>query len=159
MTYSTKWLRLCEAELAYRIRQHESLQDEEQLALDLEKALADVGETLTVLRMWTDMIPGFERITPLLSQVLDLAIDSSDPEKIVLAREVLSQYKAEPELKSYLLPFIARYLVGNDEWRYRRIAELYTRLEYREELAAFLVLCRASDNVEIREVSDDYGPL
>ena len=159
MTYSTKWLRLCEAQLAYRIRQYEALQDEEQPALDLEKALADVGEILTALRMWADMIPSIERITPLLSQVLDLAIDSSDPEKTVLAREVLFQYKLEPELKNYLLPLIVRYLADNDEWHYRRIAELYTHLQYREELAAFLVLCRASDNVEIQEVSDDFAPL
>jgi len=159
MTYSTKWLQLCEAELAYRICQHEALQDEEQLALDLEKALADVGEILTALKMWADMKPSIERMTPLLSRVLDLAIDSSDPEKIVLARQVFYQYQTESALKNHLLPLISHYLADNDEWHYRRIAELYTHLQYREELAAFLVLCRASDNVEIQEVSDDFAPL
>ena len=159
MTYSTKWLRLCEAELAYRICQNEVLQDEEQLALDLEKALATAGDIIPALRMCAAMKPGIERITPLLSQVVDLAIDASSPEQIVLAREVLFQYIADPTLKKHLLPLIARYLPDNDEWHYRRIAELYTHLQYREELAAFLVLCRASDNVEIQEVSDDYAPL
>jgi hypothetical protein len=159
MTYSTKWLRLCEAALAYRICQNEALQDEEQLALDLEEALADVREVLMALRIWAAMVPSIERIMPLLSRVLDLVIDSSDPEKIVLARQVLLQYKAEPELKNHLQPLIARYLADNDEWHYRRIAELYTHLQFREELAAFLVLCRASDNVEIQGLSDDYAPL
>lgn len=159
MTYSTKWLRLCEAESAYRIRQQEALQDEEQLVLDLEKALATPGENITALRMWAAMTPSFERITPLLAEVVDFAIDATSPEHVVLAREVLFQYKWKPELKNHLLPLIARYLPANDEWHYRRIAELYTHLQYREELAAFLVLCQASDNVEIQEVSDDYAPL
>lgn len=159
MTYSPKWLRLCEAELAYRVCQYEVLQDEAQLALDLKKALAIPLENITALRMWAAMQPSFESITPLLPEVVDFAIDATRPDHIVLAREVLFQYKWHPELKNYLLPLIARYLAANDEWHYRRIAELYTYLRYREELAAFLVLCRASDNVEIQEVGDDFAPL
>lgn len=158
MTYSAKWLRLCEAELAYRIRQQEALRDEAQLVFDLEKALATPGENITALGMWAAMTPSLERITPLLPEVVDFAIDATSPEHIVLAREVLFQYKWQPEFKQHLLPLIARYLPANDEWHYRRIAELYAHLQYRAELAAFLVLCQASDNVEIQEVSDDFAP-
>jgi hypothetical protein len=159
MTYSPKWLRLCEAEQAYRVCQYEVLQDEAQLVLDLKKALATPLENITALRVWAAMQPSFERIIPLLAEVVDFAIDATNPEHIVLAREVLFQYKWRPELKDHLRPLIACYLAATDEWHYRRIAELYTHLQYREELAAFLRLCRASDNVEIQEVGDDFAPL
>ncbi|MBH8560557.1 hypothetical protein [Hymenobacter negativus] len=154
MNYSTKWLRLCESEEAYRMRQYDVMQEKKQLALDLEKAL--VEDNLTALRLWTALEPGIEILMPLLSRVLDLAIDSSDPNKIGLARKVLFQHKKDPGLRNQLQQLIALYLANNDEWNYRRIAELYTHLQYKEEMAAFLVLCRANDNIEIQEISDDY---
>jgi hypothetical protein len=157
MTYSTQWLQLCESAQVYRIRQYHVLQDKEQLVLDLDKALTD--DSLTALWLWRALDPSIEILLPLLSRVLGFAIDSSDPDKIRFAREVLSQHKENFELRSRLQPFIVCYLVNNDDWNYRRIAELYTHLQYKEELAAFLELCRASNNVDIQEISDDSLPL
>lgn len=157
MTYSTQWLQLCKSAQAYRIRQYYVLKDKEQLALDLDKALAD--DSLTALWLWRALEPGIDILLPLLSHVLGFAIDSSDPDKIRFAREVLSQHKEAPELRNHLQPLIARYFADNDDWNYRRIAELYDHLQYKEELSAFLMLCRASDNVDIQEISDDYLPL
>jgi hypothetical protein len=159
MTYSTQWLELCKSAEAYRIRQFYVLQDKAQLVRDLDKALADVGDSLTALWLWRHLEPGMEILLPLLSQVLDFAIDSSDISKIGFAREVLAQHKEDPELRNHLQLLIARYLADNDDWNYRRIAELYTYLQYQEELATFLMLCRASDNVHIQEIGDDYLPL
>ncbi len=157
MTYSTQWLQLCESAQAYGVRQYAVLQDKEQLALDLDKALAN--DSLSALFLWKALEPGIEILLPLLSRALDFAIDCSDPDKIRLAREVLSQHKEDPELRNKLQPLIAHYLADNDDWNYRRIAELYTHLQYKEELAAFIVLCRANDNIDIQEISDDYAPL
>jgi hypothetical protein len=154
MTYSPQWLVLCESAEVYRVRQYHVLQDKAQLARDLEKALAE--DSLNALWLWRHLEPGMEILLPLLSQILDFAIDSSDPDKIGFAREVLAQHKEDPKLRNHLQPLIAHYLADNDDWNYRRIAELYTHLQYKEELAAFLVLCRASGNVHIQEIGDDY---
>ena len=155
MTYSAEWLRLCESEEAYRVRQYEFMQDKEQMALDLKQALAGAKDNFTALRLLAALKPGVEILTPLLAQVLDLAIDSGEPDKIVCAREVLANYKDEPEVRNHIQTLVTSYL-DTDEWHYWRIAELYTRLNYKEELASFLVLCRASDNPEIQEISDDF---
>jgi hypothetical protein len=157
MTYSTQWLELCESAEAYRIRQYYALQDKEQLARDLEKSLAD--DSLIALGLWRDLEPGIEILLSLLPQVLSFAIDSSIPDKIRFAREVLAQHREDPELRNRFQPLIARYLADNDDWNYRRLAELYTHLQYKEELAALLELCRVSDNVHIQEISDDYRLL
>jgi hypothetical protein len=155
MTYSAKWLQLCESEEAYRIRQYEFMQDKQQMALDLKQALAGVDDNMTAMRLLTAMKPGVEILAPLLSRVLDLAIDSGSPDRIVLAREVLADYKEDLGVRNHIKTLVKSYL-DTDEWHYWRIAELYTRLGYKEELASFLVLCRASDNVEIQEISDVF---
>jgi hypothetical protein len=121
MTYSVKWLRLCEAAEAYRIRQYEFLQDEAQVALDLKQAL--VTDNLTALRLLVTLKPSVELITPLLSRILELGIDSSSPERIVRAREVLVNYKENPGIRSHIQTVIPSYL-DTDEWHYWRIAEL-----------------------------------
>lgn len=155
MAYSEKWLRLCEAEEVYRIRQYEVMQDQAQMALDLKQALAGPENDLTAMRLLVAMKPGVEIITPLLPRVLGSAIDSSSPDRIILAREVLAAYKDDPGVRNHIQTMVASYLDA-DEWHYWRIAELYTRLNYREELTAFLALCRTSDNLEIQEISDVF---
>lgn len=91
MTYSAKWLRLCETEKAYRIRQNKLLQDQAQMARDLKQALAGAEGNLTAMQLLVALKPDVEIITPLLPGVLGLAIDSSSPDRIALAREVLNE--------------------------------------------------------------------
>jgi hypothetical protein len=157
MTYSKQWLELCKSAEAYRIRQYDALQDKEQLASDLEKALAD--DSLIALGVWRDLDPGIDILLSLLPQVLSFAIDSSSPDSIHFAQEVLAQHKEDPALRNHLQSLIEGYLVNKDDWNYRRLAELYTHLQYKEELATLLERCRVSDNTHIQEISDDYRLL
>jgi hypothetical protein len=129
------------------------MQDKEQMLINLRKALED--DNITALRLLVAMKPGVDALRLFLPRIIDLAIDSSSPDKIVLAREVLAQYKDDSWVKSNIQRLVVSYLAGNDEWHYRRIVELYTALNYAEELAAFLVVCQANPNVEIQEISDD----
>lgn len=46
MTYSAQWLRLHESKAAYGVRQYEFMQDEAQMARDLQQALAGVEDNL-----------------------------------------------------------------------------------------------------------------
>lgn len=155
MTYSAKWLRLCESAQEYRARQYEFKQDQEAMIKDLERAL--IEDNLTALQLLAALEPEVAVVAPLLSTVLDLAIDSSSPDRIVSARAVLVQCKEDPWVRSTIQMLVGNYLPLHDEWHYLRIAELYAALSYKEELAAFFVLCQASENVEIREVIDYFG--
>jgi hypothetical protein len=157
MTYSATWLRLCEAEQVYLARQYESIQNKEALALDLHKALAE--DNFTALRLLAALKPGVELVAPLLPRVLDIALDSNSPDRIGLARTVLVQYKDDPWVRNTIQTLVGNYLPINDEWHYRRLAELYTELRYQEELTTFLALCQTSDNAEIKEVGDDFSRL
>lgn len=60
------------------------------------------------------------------------------------------------QVKSSIKAILSSYLAANDEWHYRRIAELYQLLDYKEELIDFLLLCRANSNLEIQEIADDF---
>jgi hypothetical protein len=157
MIYSATWLRLCEAEQVYLARQYESMQNKEALALDLQKALAE--DNFTALRLLAALKPGVELVAPLLPRVLDIALDSNSPDRIGLARTVLVHYKDDPWVRNTIQMLVGNYLPINDEWHYRRLAELYTELRYQEELTTFLALCQTSDNAEIREVGDDFSRL
>jgi hypothetical protein len=130
------------------------MRDKEQILIDLRKALED--DNISALRLLAAMKPEVDVLKLFLPRIIDLAIDSSSPDRIVLSREVLAQHKDDSWVKSNIQKLITSYLADNDEWQYRRIAELYAALSYKEELAAFLVLCQASVNVEIQEISSDY---
>jgi hypothetical protein len=125
------------------------------MARDLEQALAGAEGNLTAMQLVVNLKPDVEILTPLLPQVLGLALDSSSPDRIVLAREVLAVYKDDPGVRNHIQMLVTSYL-DTDECHYWRLAELYTRLNYKEELASFLALCRASDNLEIQEISDVF---
>ena len=110
----------------------------------------------TALRLLVQMPPSIPVLLSLLFEVMEAAIDSSYLPTIALAREILSKYQTEQEVRSNIQLIAKGYLVTQDEWHYRRIAELYDLLNYEEELADFLRLCKASANVEIQEISDDF---
>lgn len=93
---------------------------------------------------------------PLLAQVLDSALDCTVIDRIAWAREVLAIHKDDPQVRNHIRTLVTNYLDA-DEWHYWRIAELYTRLNYRKELAVFLALCRASENPEIQAIADDFS--
>jgi hypothetical protein len=103
---------------------------------------------------WCTCIPTL--LLPLLQDVLAIAIDSGDYTAISLAKEILAKYQADPLLRSNIPLMVTSYLADQDDWHYRRIAELYVLLNYEEELTGFLLLCQASPNVEIQEIRDDF---
>ncbi|UOQ69188.1 hypothetical protein [Hymenobacter volaticus] len=158
MAYSTKWLRFRQAEEEYYTSRYDLLQDKAALVDNLHQAFARPQDRDTALRLLEQMTPDRAVLEPVLAQVVDTAIDSTDITAIQLARQILLLYHAEPWVRSTLPLIITPYLAAQDEWHYRRIAELYALVHYDEELACFLLLCQASTNAEIREISDDFAP-
>ena len=156
MTCSDKWLRFRESEDNFFTCRYDFVQNKEEMVKDLKMALANANDRETALRLLRDIKPTAEIITPLLSELVDTAIDSSNLTAIELARDILINYKSEPSVESNVRIFALSYLPENDEWNYRRIAELYELLSYKEELENFIALCQANDNPEIPEIGDDF---
>ena len=130
--------------------------DSEVVVDDLKKALLKIDDRGAALRLLGWMHPDVEVIKPLLAKVLGPAIDSTDLTTIQLAREALANYKDEPWVKNNIPLLVPRYLPDHDDWNYRRIAELYELLAYKEDLTNFLLLCETSTNADFREISDDF---
>jgi hypothetical protein len=156
MPYSSKWLRFRQAGEELLNSRSALQQDKETLVNDLKQALVRPNDRQTALELLVYMYPDVTVLMPLLDEVLSIAIDSGDYTAIELAQEVLAKYQADPLIRSNIAPIVARYLADQDDWHYRRIAELYALLNYQEELTSFLLLCQASPNVEIQQISDDF---
>ncbi|GAB3583652.1 hypothetical protein [Hymenobacter daeguensis] len=156
MTYTNHWLQFREAEDRFFTCRYDFMQNEEEIVKDLKMALTKVGDNETALRFLRDMKPSIEIILPLVSGIMDNAIDSSNLNAIGLARDVLNNYKHEPLAKSSIQISAASYLAANDEWNYLRIAELYKLLDYKEELVNFIAICQVNSNLEIQEIGDDF---
>jgi hypothetical protein len=156
MAYSSRWLRFRQSAEEFLASRYEFQQDKEALVDDLKQALVNPHDRQTALELLVYMYPDVTVLMPLLNEVLATAIDSGNLTAIKLAREVLAKYQAEPWVRRNIPLSIKSYLADHDEWHYRRIAELYALLSYKEELANFLVLCQASSNVEIQELKDDF---
>jgi hypothetical protein len=156
MSYSNKWLRFRQAEQELSNSRSALQQDKETLVNDLKQALGSPTDRQTALEVLAYMYPDVRVLMPLLNEVLDTVIDSGNYTAIELAREVLAKYQADPLVRSNIPLIVANYLATQDDWHYRRIAELYVLLNYQEELTSFLLLCQASPNIEIQEIRNDF---
>jgi hypothetical protein len=156
MTYSNKWLQFRASEDKLFTCRHDFMQNKDEMIKDLKMALTKSGDNETALRLLRDMNISAKIIVPLLSKIIDNAIDSSNLNTIGLARDVLNNYKQEPLVKRNIQILVTSYLSANDEWHYRRIAELYKLLNYEEELMNFIALCQANSNLEIQGIADDF---
>jgi len=156
MSYSSKWLRFRQAAEELFDSRSALQQDKETLVQDLKQALVSLNDRQTALELLVYLHPDVTVLLPLLHGVLDTAIDSGNYTAIELAQEILAKYQAEPLLRSNIPPIVTKYLADQDDWHYRRIAELYLLLNYQEELTSFLLLCQASSNVEIQEIWNDF---
>lgn len=156
MSYSNEWLRFRKSEDEYFYCRHAFMQNNETVVNDISTALALADDNETALRFLLEMTPKTSVIILLLPKVVEIAIDSTNLNAIKLSRDILLHYKNEPFVRSNINTCLGSYIAGNDDWHYRRIAELYKLLNYNEELVAFITLCQESDNIEIREVGDDF---
>lgn len=130
MEYSSAWLRLREAEDNYFACLGDFMQNEGEMVNDLKKALTEAGNKETAMRLLLDRQPEVALMTPLLPAIIDIAVDSTGFAGIRLARALLRKYKNELQIREDIRLIVATYLAENDEWHYRRIAELYEVLNY-----------------------------
>lgn len=156
MPYSSKWLWFHQAAEEIFNSRSALQQDKEMLVNNLKQALVSPNHRQTALELLAYMCPDVMVLMPLLHEVLDTAIDSGNYTAVELARETSAKYQADPLIRSNISFIVTSYLVDHDDWHYRRIAELYALLNYKEELTDFLLLCQASPNVEIQEIRDDF---
>lgn len=162
MDYSDKWIQLLKAEEEYFTCRYNFMQDKEAMISNLEKALRNAGiggNSETAMKLLRDMTPELDIIKLLLSAIMNVAIESSHVPEIGLARDVLYNYKDESCIRKNIHIIAISYFAENDEWlewRYRRAAELYQILGYKEELTYLVLLCQESNDLEIQELADEF---
>ena len=156
MSFSEKWLRFHQADQDYFTCRYDLMQDEEVLADDLKSALLTTHHRETALRLLVGCKVEIIVLLPMLSIVVDIAVDSGNYNAIDLAREVLLNYKDDVQARDIIRNTANAYLSDNDEWHFRRTAELYKLLGYEAELASLRALCQLSPNVGIQELSKEY---
>ena len=156
MSYSNEWLQFRESEEEYFDRRYAFMQDEEKMIGDLKMALSLVDDNETALRFLLEVSPNTNIILSLIPRLVTLSVDSSNLNIIKLARDILHIYKDDPLVRINIQNSTTSYLAYNDDWHYRRVAELYKLLGYKEELTSFVLLCQTNNNLEIREISDDF---
>jgi len=59
-------------------------------------------------------------------------------------------------VRSIIQTLVSTYLAENNEWHYRRIAELYESMNWEEEQNRFLALCQANANLEIQGIKEGF---
>lgn len=156
--YSNKWIEFRKSEDEYFARRYDFMQDEGTVVNDLDIALSTVSDNETALRFLLETIPSFSIAIIILHKVTDIAIDSSNSSTIAMARKILFNYKDESLTKQIIKISVNNYLDDNDDWHYRRIAELYKFLNYKEELTEFALFCLANIDLEINEVGREFYP-
>lgn len=159
MPYSNEWLQFCKAEDEYLNNLHALMQNEERMIDDLDIALSLADDNETALRFLLGMTPKLSVVLPLVSKIVNLSVDSSNLSTIELSRAVLHLYKDDSSIKTNIKNSIISYLAYNDDWHYRRIAELYKLMGYEKELNSFVILCQANENLEIQEIGNDFNHI
>jgi hypothetical protein len=96
-----------------------------------------------------------DRVTRVLSQLLELACRAQHVGNIELARRYLVSIPRE-WLLDQIEPLAEELITSGGEWEYRRLLELYERLD--DDLLRRLVARGLlSDNEEIKEAAEDFG--
>lgn len=157
MAYSKQWLDFQEAENNFfRIRTLFE-QDGKQMISDLHTALSRVDDRETALRFLEDVRVDYNLFSLILPQVLDLAIDSGNLTVIELCRNIILHYKDNVLFRADLSKHINNYLKNEDDWHYRRIAEIFYSLYYENELENLVSICKSSDNIDIKSIGEDFS--
>lgn len=124
---------------------------------DLENAFKSVNETTYLLYFFKlfDNYKEIEIIQKFVPQLIKIALDGS-PTNIQIARNVLSMIDKNWLLAQIYEPIHNELMINNDEWNYRRTAELLSYLDLPSILKLHLENCKAHSNIEIQEIAEDF---
>ncbi|WP_040301627.1 hypothetical protein, partial [Aneurinibacillus aneurinilyticus] len=80
------------------------------------------------------------------------------PTSVTYSRKVIGLVDRkwlEENIESYIeqIPVLEP---DDEEWKNRRVAELYVQLEFKKLLNSHLSFCSNHDSLEIREIAEDY---
>ncbi|MGE7954066.1 hypothetical protein [Lysinibacillus xylanilyticus] len=97
-------------------------------------------------------------IENLMPELVDIAI-YGNPTNITYSRKVIGLVNRkwlEENIESYIeqIPISEP---DDEEWKYRRVAELYVQLGFEKLLNSHLSFCSNHHSLEIKEIAEDYG--
>lgn len=126
----------------------------------LKKAFNSPHECTLVLRFlqyftYPDELEIIEKLMP---QLIDTAIYGNST-NITYSRKVIGLVDRkwiEENIESYIEQ-IPNSEPDDEEWKNRRVAELYVHLGFKKLLSSHLSFCGNHYSLEIREIVEDYG--
>lgn len=125
-------------------------------------ALGTLSEQDAALRFLKDDVCGLSSadLAEIAPPVMDIAVDGSI-DNLVTARAVLLRYashflESRKTIRSTLDARLPTYLSSEDDFLYRRLAELLVTLDFPEALAKLMAACKDNRNTDIAEIYDDF---
>jgi len=140
--------------IRYLLMKHKDMQN------ILKKAFDSPHECTMALRFlqYFTQPDELKMIEKLIPQLVDIAIYGSLT-NITHSRKVIGLVNRkwlEENIESYIeqIPILEP---TDEEWKYRRVAELYDQLGFNKLLNSHLSFCNNHDSLEIKEIAKDYG--
>jgi hypothetical protein len=148
------WKRFCEAEDEFFAARMALVKSGEDLEPLIGVAMGDPGRRPTALRL-LEILPEAASRNHLQALVVQATGSQRD---IAAARRVLGRIDREWLRENIELAVACVFRVDgdDDEWTYRRVAELYQELQEPRLLAEHLRRCSEHRTSEVREIADDF---
>ncbi|MEH6418195.1 hypothetical protein [Pseudomonas sp. CGJS7] len=130
----------------------------------LLRALGDLSEQAHALRLLRDDadLLSDAQLTELAPKIVDIAVDGN-VDRLIVARAVLVRYAAQFKpgrqiVKDSIDRLMDGYFGSNDDFIYRRLAELLIDIGHWDALKRLLVVSKDHRDPEIADLHGDYLP-
>lgn len=152
--YSEEWAFVKETENKFLSAKHyfrKSNDFFEQILL----AINNLSEQGTALRFIRDEDFDNSELEVLIPIIIDIAVDGN-VDNLIFAREILIKNANNNIVREKMTSIFDALLNSQDEYIYRRMAELFLFLNYSELRNRLMEECKNSENEDIAEIYTDF---
>lgn len=160
--FPDEWRAMREAESQLLVRRHAFSRRDDFKEVIL-RALNTLPEQDAALRFLKDDVAGLgdAALAQLAPTLIDIAVDGNI-DNLLVARSVLARYASHflgsrKIIEDALDRVMDKYLSSEDEFLYRRLAELLVDIDFPDSLRQLLLACRGHDNADIAEIHGDFS--
>ncbi len=125
-------------------------------------ALSTLSEQDAALRFLKDDVSGLNdsELAEIAPAVIDIAVDGN-LDNLITARAVVLRYashflESRKIIRTVLDRLMDGYLSSEDDFLYRRLAELLVAIDFPDILTKLISVCKDSSNPDIAEIHDDF---
>lgn len=156
-----EWRVMREAESLLLVRRHDLKKHADFKAIML-LALSTLSEQDAALRFLKDDVSGLNdsELAEIAPVVMDIAVDGN-LDNLITARVVVLRYashflESRKIIRTVLERLMDGYLSSEDDFLYRRLAELLVAIDFPDILTKLILVCKDSSNPDVAEIHDDF---